>query len=65
MGKLLRKDLSVNDLTRKYLKIYNKKYFLKFFILKYIKIIFFLIFKKLFLKSAHQNNLKNTINILI
>jgi len=32
-------------------------FFKIFFILKYIKIIFF-IFKKLFLTSAHQNKLK-------
>jgi len=29
-----------------------------FFVLKYIKIIFFFIFKKLFLRSVYQNNLK-------
>jgi hypothetical protein len=34
-----------------------------FFIKKYIKIIFF-IFKKLFLASAHQNNLKISKNNL-
>jgi hypothetical protein len=38
-------------------------YFLKYFLQKkYIKIIFFL-FKKLFLSSAHQNNLKIQKNI--
>jgi hypothetical protein len=33
-------------------------FFKVFFIQKYIKIIFFLFFKKLFLISAYQNNLK-------
>jgi len=38
--------------------------FLKtFFIKKYIKVIYFFIFKKLFLTTAHQNNLKPIKNI--
>jgi hypothetical protein len=39
--------------------------FLKFCFWKYIKIIFFFIFKKLFLISIHQNNLKTLKIILI
>ena len=35
-----------------------------FFMLKCIKIIFFLFFKKLFLKSAYQNNPKHTKKII-
>ena len=34
-----------------------------FFVSKYIKIIYFFIFKKLILKSAHQNDLKYKRNI--
>jgi len=36
-----------------------------FFTIKYIKIIFFFIFKKLFLTSAHQNDLKILKNIYL
>jgi hypothetical protein len=41
-----------------YLKVRLWLFFKVFFIYKCIKIIFFFIFKKLFLISAHQNNLK-------
>jgi len=41
-----------------YLEVWLGLYFKVFFVLKYIKMIFF-IFKKSFLKSAHQNDLKH------
>jgi hypothetical protein len=40
------------------LRDYGCGYFLKYFLFKKIKIIYFFILKKLFLTSVYQNNLK-------
>jgi hypothetical protein len=42
-----------------WLKVWLRLLFKMFFMLKYIKMIFFLFFKKLFLKSTHQNDPKH------
>jgi hypothetical protein len=45
-------------LIRMYLRMWLRLFFKVFFTRKYIKIIYFFIFLKLFLTSAYQNDLK-------
>jgi hypothetical protein len=47
-----------------FLGVWLRLFFKMFFMLKYIKMMFFFIKKNLFLRSAHQNNLKH-IKIII